>query len=126
MHICGDTTNRLDRIPEAGAQIMSVDSKVDLGAARRTLVGKIAVAGNMNPVSVMQSQTPDGVAAACRECIQKADSAPGYILMPGCDIPPSVPLENIKAMVAAAHEIAPAHGGSAELLECSHAVKVDM
>ena len=58
----------------------------------------------MNPVAVMQKETPEGVAAATREAIAKASPGPGYIAMPGCDIPPNVPIENVKAMVDAAHE----------------------
>jgi len=103
VHICGNTTNRLDQIPLAGADIMSVDYKVALSEASRILGGSIAFAGNMNPVAVMQKETPEGVATATREAIAKAGTAPGYIVMPGCDIPPSVPIENVKAMVEAAH-----------------------
>jgi uroporphyrinogen decarboxylase len=107
VHICGNTTNRLDRIPETGAQIMSVDYKVALSDARRILDGKIAFAGNLNPETIMQKETAEGVAAASRDAIGKALSqsgaAAGYILMPGCDIPPSVPIENVKTMVQTAH-----------------------
>ena len=102
VHICGNTTNRLDTIPATGAQIMSVDYKVPLAEVRRQLGGKIAFAGNMNPVAIMQKETPEGVAAACRESIRLAGPGPGYLLMPGCDIPPSVPLDNVRAMVATA------------------------
>jgi uroporphyrinogen decarboxylase len=52
----------------------------------------------------MLKETPLGVAAACHEAIARAGITGGYILMPGCDIPPSVPIENVKAMVEAAHE----------------------
>ena len=103
VHICGNTTNRLDRIPETGAQIMSVDYKVSLSDARRILDGKIAFAGNLNPVTIMQKETVQGVAAASREAIGKAGATGGFILMPGCDIPPSVPIENVKTMVETAH-----------------------
>jgi len=103
VHICGNTTNRLDVIPEAGAQIMSVDYKVSLSDARRILDGKIAFAGNLNPVAIMQKETVQGVAAASREAIGKAGTTGGYLLMPGCDIPPSVPVEHVKTMVETAH-----------------------
>jgi uroporphyrinogen decarboxylase len=102
VHICGNTTNRLDRIPEAGADIMSVDYKVNLSDVRRTLNGKIAFAGNLNPVAIMQKETAQGVAAASLDAISKAGVTGGYLLMPGCDIPPSVPIENVKAMVETA------------------------
>ncbi len=104
VHICGNTTNRLDLIPGIGAQIMSVDYKVGLADARRILGGRIAFAGNLNPFSIMQRETPRGVAAASHEAIRQAGgSQGGYLLMPGCDIPPSVPFENVKAMIEAAH-----------------------
>jgi uroporphyrinogen decarboxylase len=102
VHICGNTTNRLDRIPEAGAHIMSVDYKVSLSDARRILDGKIAFAGNLNPVAIMQKETVQGVATASRDAIGKAGVTGGYILMPGCDIPPSVPVENVRTMVETA------------------------
>ena len=56
VHICGNTTNRLDRIPETGAQIMSVDYKVALSDVRRILDGKIAFAGNLNPETIMRKK----------------------------------------------------------------------
>jgi len=103
VHICGNTTNRLDRIPETGAQIMSIDYKVKLADARNILGGKIAFSGNLNPVAILQKETAEGVTAASIDAIQKAGGTTGYLLMPGCDIPPSVPFENVKAMVDAAH-----------------------
>ena len=99
VHICGDVTDRLDLIPTTGAGILSVDYKVDLARAAATLAGKMAFAGNMNPVAVMQALDPEGVTRACRACIEQAGPESSHILMPGCDIPPGVPLENIRAMV---------------------------
>ncbi len=103
IHICGNITNRLDLIPESGTDVLSVDYKVDLSKAKEILGGKIALAGNMNPVGIMQNATVPEVIDACRECIQKTNGIPGYILMPGCDIPPGVPLANIQAMIETAH-----------------------
>ncbi|MDA8126245.1 MAG: uroporphyrinogen decarboxylase family protein [Deltaproteobacteria bacterium] len=103
LHICGNITGRLDLIPPCGADLLSVDYKVDLGRVKEAVGAKIAYAGNMNPVAIMQNATPEGVAAACRDCLEKTDASPGYILMPGCDIPPGVPLANVQAMVETAH-----------------------
>ncbi len=106
VHICGNTTNRIDLIPGSGAQIMSIDFKVGLSDARRILGGKIAFAGNLNPVTIMQKETAAGIAAAGREAFAQASGATGgYILMPGCDIPPSVPFENVRALVETAHSL---------------------
>lgn len=103
IHICGDITKFLDLIPEIGVSVVSLDYKVDLAKAREVLNGKIAFTGQMDPVEVMQNATPAGVAAACRDCIEKAGLEGGYLMMPGCDLPPGVPLENLKAMVDTAH-----------------------
>lgn len=108
VHICGNTSNRLDGVAESGAELMSLDSAVDLRHARQVLGGRIAFAGNVPTVAVMQSATPGVVAEACRACIAAAGPGPGYVLMPGCDIPPSVPVENVRAMVATAHAHVPA------------------
>jgi Uroporphyrinogen-III decarboxylase len=102
IHICGNITNRLDLIPETGAKSISLDYKVDLAEARELIGNKIAFSGNMNPVAIMQNATPAGVRISCRTCIEKAGKDSSYILMPGCDIPPAVPLENIQAMVETA------------------------
>lgn len=104
LHICGDITNRLHLIPQTGIDVLSVDYKVNIEKAVEIVRDKIALAGNLNPVAIMQNGTPEQVAEAARQAIQQARSYPGYILMPGCDIPPGVPLENVKAMVRAAYE----------------------
>lgn len=112
VHICGNISNRLDLITEIGADIISVDYKVDLGYTRTTVGSVMTFAGNMDPVAVMLELKPEEVARACEECLNRAGKASGYILMPGCDIPPSVPLENIRAMVAVAHNFEKEVGSS--------------
>ncbi|GHV29997.1 hypothetical protein AGMMS4952_16400 [Spirochaetia bacterium] len=98
LHICGNIENRLDLLTGIGAELISVDYKVSLKKCRDIFNGKTAFAGNMNPVAIMQRETPEGVAKACGECIAAAGVGPGYLLMPGCDIPPTTPTPNIQAM----------------------------
>jgi uroporphyrinogen decarboxylase len=102
LHICGNITNRLDLLNDIGAELISVDYKVSLKKCREVFNGRTAFAGNMNPVNVMQRETPEGVEKACTECIREAGSGPGFLLMPGCDIPPTTPAENIRAMTRTA------------------------
>lgn len=102
IHICGNITNRLDLILKTGADVVSVDYKVDLTKVREIVKGKMAFAGNMNPVAVMKNASTEEVRNECAKCIEKSGNL-GFILMPGCDIPHNVPFENIKAMVDIAH-----------------------
>jgi uroporphyrinogen decarboxylase len=104
LHICGSIEDRLDLLNGSGAELISVDYKVSLAKCRSVFNNRTAFAGNMNPVAVLQRETPEGVERACKECIAAAGEGPGYLLMPGCDIPPSTPAENIKAMTRTGRE----------------------
>lgn len=109
LHICGDTNNRLDLFPETGAACIALDSKVDLALAKATIGGRMCVAGNVNPVVVLERGTPGQVEEAAAECIHKAGRGGGFVLLPGCDIPPTVPLENIRAFIGTTRKVRPAN-----------------
>jgi uroporphyrinogen decarboxylase len=104
LHICGNIEDRLDLLNDIGAELVSVDYKVSLAKCRSVFNGRTAFAGNMNPVEVLQRETPEGVTRACEQSIAAAGESPGYLLMPGCDIPPSTPAENIRAMTRTGRE----------------------
>jgi uroporphyrinogen decarboxylase len=100
VHSCGNITNRLDLIVQAGADLISVDYKVDLRDAKAAAdAGHACFSGNMNPVAIMEQGSPELVIAEVRERIAAVGRNGNYVVMPGCDIPPSVPIENIRAMV---------------------------
>jgi uroporphyrinogen decarboxylase len=99
LHICGDITDCLDLIPGIAADVLSVDYKVDLARVRETVGPHMAFAGNINPAGVLVDASPAEVAAVSRACIEKAGRDGNYILMPGCDLSTSVPVENVRAMI---------------------------
>jgi len=99
VHICGNTTDRLDLMPETGASCISLDHKTDIGKAKEILHGKMCFAGNVDPVAVMLQGTAQEVEDVCRKTIETAGTDGGFVLMPGCDIPPTVPYENIQAFI---------------------------
>jgi uroporphyrinogen decarboxylase len=98
LHICGNTSNRLDLIAGSGARIMSLDYKVSLADAKAAFAGKIAFSGNLNPVSIVAQGTEDEIRNATLEGIETVGTNSGYIVMPGCDIPPATPLENLQTI----------------------------
>lgn len=104
LHICGDTTDRLDLYPLTGASCISLDHKTDLAKAKEVLHGAMCFAGNVDPVKVLLQGTVREVEDACRRVIETAGTDGGFILMPGCDIPPTVPYENIRAFARVARE----------------------
>ncbi|NIN65630.1 MAG: hypothetical protein GTO63_13235 [Anaerolineae bacterium] len=55
----------------------------------------------MDPVHALLEGTPAQVEAASRSTLDKAARDGGFMLMPGCDIPPNVPEENLRAFLQA-------------------------
>ena len=98
LHICGDTSDRLDTFMDLGIDGMSLDQKVDLEYARKVMGKKFPLIGNVSPTNLMYS-TPDEVAEESKICIEKAGKKGSFILTSGCGIGMDAPVENIQAMV---------------------------
>lgn len=104
VHICGNTTDRLDLFPETGASCISLDHKTDIAKAKELLHGKMCFAGNVDPVNIMLQGSVQDVEDACKRVIETAGTDGGFVLMPGCDIPPTVPYENIQKFIQVARD----------------------
>jgi uroporphyrinogen decarboxylase len=96
LHICGNTSDRLEQFIDTGCSTIFFDQKVDIAKAKEALGGKMCFGGNVAPVHVLLNKTADEVEQTCKEVIQVAGKDGGFILVPGCDIPPTIPYENIK------------------------------
>ena len=104
VHICGNTTDRLDLFPATGASCISLDHKTDIAKAKEALHGKMCFGGNVDPVKIMLNGSVQEVEDSCRSVIQTAGLDGGFVLMPGCDIPPTVPYDNIRKFIQTARE----------------------
>jgi uroporphyrinogen decarboxylase len=99
LHICGDTTDKLESIAETGTHCFSLDYKVDLGVAKERIGDRVCLAGNVDPVSVLDHGDPEKVRSESEACIAAAAEGGGFILTGGCDLPPTVSMENLQAML---------------------------
>lgn len=99
VHICGNTTDRLDLMPATGASCISLDHKTDIAKAKETLHGRMCFAGNVDPVAIMLQGSTAQVEDSCKRVITAAGMDGGFVLMPGCDIPPTVPYDNIRTFI---------------------------
>ncbi len=100
IHICGDTTQILEDIAEIAPSCFSLESKVDLQAAKKMLGRKVCVAGNVSPTGAFLSGKPEEVAAEARACMDAWGDGGGYVLTLGCDYPKNVPFENAMALMS--------------------------
>jgi [methyl-Co(III) methanol/glycine betaine-specific corrinoid protein]:coenzyme M methyltransferase len=96
-HICGNITRHLPHLASAGFRGVSFDAKTDVQAARTHLKGKAALIGYV-PTSLLRDGSPEEVRAAARQCLTEGVDA----LNAGCAVAPDTPLDNIRAMIAAA------------------------
>ena len=103
LHVCGRTHKIWELLVDTGADILSLDSDVNLLEAKRKIGDKVALMGNVDSVEVMLRGTSTQVISEAQRCIEQAyDNPSGYILSTGCDIPLNTPSENILALMKAA------------------------
>ena len=90
MHI----KNHIEYMAHSGADIIDVDWMVPLAEARELVGPNITLCGNFDPAGVLLQANPEDVAKAARQCIEAGGDK--FILMPGCEVPPATPEENIR------------------------------
>ena len=95
LHICGKTNDIVPFMAESGARAISVDQKNDVAETRAKLGPKALIFGNYDPYNVLVAGTPELVRTTIGKCIDDGVSA----VWPGCDIWPTVPPANVKAML---------------------------
>jgi len=103
-HICGDSTRIIPNMVQTGAAVLELDYKVDLIKAKQAMQGKATFLGQIDPSGVMALGTPELVEEKCREAIDILAPGGGFILGPGCALPPTTPPENVRTMIEAVRE----------------------
>ncbi len=95
LHICGNIKNNIKHIAQSGADIIDVDWMVPLAEARGLVGPEVTLCGNFDPSAVLLQGSAEDVSGAAKECIRAGGDK--FILMPGCEVPPGTPEENIRA-----------------------------
>jgi uroporphyrinogen decarboxylase len=103
-HICGNTLRIIEDMAKTRANGLSIDSMLDMFLARKAIGKKTALVGNLDPANILMNGTPDDVIAASLEAMKSGGINGGFVLAPGCDVPPTCPRENIAAMINTAKE----------------------
>jgi len=107
-HICGEQNQNLPHwqdIPMGDPGIVSFGHEVDLDDAVRLFGQTSVVAGNIEP-ALIHLGDPEEIYRRCREAVEKGERADrGYILMPGCGIPPNVPPYNLYMLKKAVMDV---------------------
>jgi MtaA/CmuA family methyltransferase len=95
LHICGNIIGIIEHIAKTGADVIDVDWMVPLEKARQLVGPEAVLCGNFDPSAVLLQGSAEDVAEAASRCI--AAGGERFFLMPGCEVPPATPEENIRA-----------------------------
>ena len=86
----------LEAMVETGADVLSIDWRVDPVEAVRRTEGKVALQGNMDPVALFAP--PVAVRREAQRTLAAFEGAPGHIFNLGSGILPKTPLESTTAL----------------------------
>ena len=107
IHFCGDQNLNMPYFAEFAGwphpSILSISEQMDIEVFARNFPQDI-IHGNIHPVTI-QSGTPKQVYEACQAAIEKGKKVPGgFILGPGCELPPATPPVNAFAITKAVND----------------------
>jgi uroporphyrinogen decarboxylase len=100
----------LEAMADTGYDALGLDWQTDIGAARARVGDRVALQGNMDPVTLYAS--PDGIRAQVKHILNRFGSGSGHVFNLGHGVHPDIKPEHVGAMIEAVHEFSPAfHGG---------------
>jgi uroporphyrinogen decarboxylase len=103
IHFGTATGNLLELMREAGGSVIGLDWRVELGEAWTRLGHGVGVQGNLDPVALFAG-IPE-IRRRVRAILDGAAGRPGHIFNLGHGILPETPVDNVRALVDAVHEM---------------------
>lgn len=97
LHICGNTTPLFPQLSGVDADIVDLDSMASVARAREQMGGTRMLAGNIDPVRVLQDGTTRDVTEGLARCFAEAGGR-HYAVNAGCEVPRRTPAANLRAM----------------------------
>jgi uroporphyrinogen decarboxylase len=92
----------LERMSASGADVISLDWRIEIGAARRRIGHAVALQGNLDPCALYAP--PEVIREQVVRILEGYGRADGHIFNLGHGILPDTPVEHAAAMVRAVHE----------------------
>ncbi len=102
---CKDCGYALESIADAGATVIGLDWKVDIGKAREMVGGYVALQGNLDPCRLFAR--PEVIEESVQSVLGKFGKGEGHIFNLGHGILPETPVDNVRTFVNAVKKYSP-------------------
>jgi uroporphyrinogen decarboxylase len=103
IHFGTGTAGLLECLRAAGGHVIGLDWRVDLDAAWARLGHDVAVQGNLDPVALLAPVAE--IRARAAAVLAQAAGRPGHIFNIGHGVLPETPVDHVRALVDAVHEL---------------------
>jgi uroporphyrinogen decarboxylase len=97
LHNCGNTGHVTQSMIRTGAQGLHFGNRIDMIQTLREVPADILVFGNLDPVGVFKMAIPEEMNRMASELLDASSEYKNFVLSSGCDTPPGVSMENIRA-----------------------------
>jgi len=104
LHNDSNTTHILESLPACGMDVFHFGYEVGVAAAKEAMSGRVALMGNLAPMTVLARAPLDEVRATCREILQAGAPGGGFIFATGGEVNPGTDPERVNLMVDCAKE----------------------
>ncbi len=103
IHFANGGSTLLHLIEQAGGDVISVDWRVNLDDAWTRIGEDYAIQGNFDPVALFAPV--DEIRRRVQEILDRAGGRPGHVFNLGHGILPETPVDHVRALVEAVHEL---------------------
>lgn len=97
----------LEAMADTGYDALGLDWQTDIGSARARVGDRVALQGNMDPVTLYAN--PEVIREKVKNVLERYGSGSGHVFNLGHGILPDIDPEHVKAMVDAVREFSPAY-----------------
>ena len=108
IHFSTRTGSYLEKISQAGGDVIGVDHRIGLDDAWKKIGAQKAIQGNMDPL-VLCSDLQE-IKSHVQRVLKEAAGRPGHIFNLGHGVLPETPMENVVALVEMVHEFSQKRG----------------
>jgi len=102
VHSCGNETRMLPHLVASGADCLELDPLTDPQVCKSSTQGKISVLGMLDPRGVLRRGDVEEVVRHTLDIMRIMAPQGGFLMGPGCCLPPDTPLASIHSVMECA------------------------